>query len=160
MCTARCTRSGQRFTRFSRVYLVYFLSYLVMLLLPLVGVLYLYHQVVDITEKNCATNALSDVTEVSADLRARLAWMDNRASQFLLDPQMTRMIYAEPLTYGDKRVNEFNAFSDHLNDLIGSYDADFLGYRMLFKESGVVFYHDTMSQGLEFVLNTRFTMRT
>ncbi len=139
------------FDRFKRVYLVFFVSYLLMLLLPLAGIMYLYHQVVGIAEKNCAGTALEEITESSAKLSAQLSWMDSRASQFLLDSQVTSMIYADPLTYGDKRVSTFTAFSDHLNDLIGTYDKDYLGYRMIFQDSELVFYENAMSHGLSFV---------
>ena len=79
--------------------------------------------------------------------------MDGAASRFLLDSQMTSMMYAEPLSYGDKRINIFNAFSGHLNDLIGICDKDFLDFRMLFQDSELVFYDDAISHGLEFVFD-------
>ncbi|MGN1369415.1 MAG: hypothetical protein ACI4WX_11130 [Aristaeellaceae bacterium] len=125
--------AGDRwFDRFKRVYLVFFATYIVSLLLPLAGILFLYQQVMEISEKNCARNALSALTTTSTELRAQLNWMESTSSRFLLDSQMTSMIFAEPLTYGDKRVNTFNTFSKHLNDLIGDFDRSFLGYRMLF----------------------------
>jgi len=138
------------FSRFKRVYLAFFLSYLIMLTVPVAGILYLYHQVTVTTERNCAASAISQNQEVSADLRSRLSWMDSQASRFLLDSQLTQMMTAGPLSYGDKRVNQFTAFIAHLDDLIGAYDANDQGYRMLFQDSELVFYHGAMSHGLEF----------
>ena len=139
------------FDRFKRVYLIFFVSYLFMLLLPLGGIMYLYAQVMGIAEKNSAKNAMEQITEVSAKLQAQFSWMDSKAAQFLLDSQVTSMIYAEPLTYGDKRINSFMAFGEHLDDLIGTYDKNYLGYRMLFQDNELVFYEDAMSHGLAFV---------
>lgn len=138
------------FDRFKRVYLVFFVTYLVSLLLPLTGIMLLYRQVASIAEKNCAKNALTALSTTGTELRAQLNWMDAAASRFFLDSQMTAMIYADPLEYGDKRVNTFNTFSDHLNDMIGQYDQNFIGYRMLFQDSELVFYDGVISHGLEF----------
>ncbi|MBQ8655114.1 MAG: helix-turn-helix domain-containing protein [Clostridia bacterium] len=133
---------------------IYLISYLVMLMLPVAGVLYLNHRVNEMSERNCARDAEAALQDVSASLRAQLAWMDSTAGRFLLDYQTTGMIYAGPLTYGDTRVNTFTAFSKHLNELIGVYDADSLGYRMLFQDSELVFDELAMAQGLEFVFST------
>ncbi|MGN0779607.1 MAG: hypothetical protein ACI4MJ_10695, partial [Aristaeellaceae bacterium] len=135
------------------MYLIFFASYLAMLLLPLAGILYLYGQVTDMAEKNCVQHAMVAISDTAVSLRAQLSWMDSAASRFLLDSQMTSMMYAEPLSYGDKRVNSFKAFSEHLNDLIGTYDKDYLGFRMLFQDSELVFYDDAISRGLEFFFN-------
>lgn len=137
--------------RFRRVYLVFFATYIVTLLMPLTGLMYLYGQVIDISEKNCARNTLSTVSEASVALRARLNWMENTAARFLLDSQITSMINADPLEYGDKRINSFTTFSKHLSEQIGVYDTNFLGYRMLFQHNELVFYDGAMSCGLEFV---------
>ena len=108
----RSRAAGGRWrVRFRRVYLVFFASYLVMLMMPLAGILYLYNQVMDVTEKNCARSALSAISDTASSLRSRLQWMDSTASRFLLDSQMTSMMYAEPLSYGDKRVNTFTSFN-------------------------------------------------
>ncbi|MBQ4580134.1 MAG: helix-turn-helix transcriptional regulator [Clostridia bacterium] len=120
-------------------------------MLPLAGILYLYHEVTASTEQNCAKNALSTVGEAASRLNSRLSWMESTAARFILDSQMTSMIYAEPLEYGDKRINTFNAFSRHLNDLIGEYDQGDIGFRMLFQNSELVFYDDAISHGLAFV---------
>ena len=146
------SRPSSRWTdRFKRVYLIFFATYLVSLMLPLAGILYLYHEVTVSTEKNCAKSALSTVGEAASRLDARLSWMENTAARFILDSQLTSMIYAEPLEYGDKRINTFNAFSRHLNDLIGEYNQGDLGFRMLFQNSELVFYDDAISHGLAFV---------
>ena len=137
--------------RFRRIYLVFFATYIVTLLLPLAGLMYLYGQVVDISEKNCAKTTVPTVREASVTLRAQLSWMENTASRFLLDSQITSMINANPLEYGDKRINSFTTFSDHLSEQIGVYNTNFLGYRMLFQDNELVFYDDAMSCGLEFV---------
>ncbi|MGN0972844.1 MAG: helix-turn-helix domain-containing protein [Aristaeellaceae bacterium] len=153
MWKRRRAAGGRWGVRFRRVYLVFFASYLVMLMLPLAGILYLYNQVMDVTEKNCARSALTAISDTASSMRSRLLWMDGAASRFLLDSQMTSMMYAEPLSYGDKRINTFTAFSDHLNDLIGIYDKESLGFRMLFQDSELVFYDDVISHGLEFVFD-------
>ena len=137
--------------RFKRVYLVFFATYIISLMLPLAGILYLYHEATNSAEKYCAKSALTAINETAALLDSRLRWMENTASRFLLDSQMTSMIYAEPLEYGDKRINSFKSFSSHLNDLIGEYDHQDLGFRMLFQNSELVFYDDAISHGLAFV---------
>lgn len=136
--------------RFKRVYLIFFATYILSLILPMAGILFLYHEVTEIAEKNCATNALTDIGETAAKLDARIRWMENTAARFILDSKTTNMIYAEPLKYGDKRINMFNDFSEHLNDLISEYDQGDLGFRMLFQDSELVFCGDAMSQGLAF----------
>lgn len=143
-----------RFVGLKRVFLIFLTSYIIMLMLPAAGILYLYTQFTEATERNCAQSAISSIEETSALLRARLSWMDNTASRFLLDSDLTGMIFADPLKYGDTRVRSFNAFSKHLNDRIGIYDAQFLGYRMFFQDSGLIFYEDNISTGLRFYFDT------
>lgn len=145
------------YSRFKRVFQIFLLSYLAMLLLPTAGLLYLYHQVTLMAEQDCAQNAMFVVDEKAADLSTQLKWIDNTAGRFLLDTNVTNMLFTDPLIYGDARVSTFTAFSRHLSDKIGTYDASSLGYRFLFQNSELVFYSDTMSQGLEFVFNNTLT---
>lgn len=141
------------YSRFKRVFQIFLLSYLSMLLLPTAGILYLYHQVTLMAEQDCAQNAMFVVDEKAADLSTQLKWIDNTAGRFLLDTNVTNMLFTDPLSYGDERVPTFTAFSKHLSDKIGTYDASSLGYRFLFQNSELVFYSDTMSQGLQFVFD-------
>lgn len=135
---------------FKRVYLIFFVTYIVSLILPVAGIFFLYHEVTEITEKNCAKNAMTDIGETAVKLDARIRWMETTATRFMQDSKLTNMIYAEPLTYGDKRINMFNEFSEHLNDMISEYDQGDLGFRMLFQDSELVFCDNAMSQGLAF----------
>lgn len=150
-------QSSRGLGRFKRVFSIFFASYLLTLLLPCAGILYLYHQIEEMTERNCTRDAITTINDVSADLRARIAWMDNAAARLHMDTSTTSMLFAPRLTYGDTRINNINAYTRHLNDLLGAYDQESPGYRLLFQNSEMVFDEASLAQGLEFVFNTALT---
>lgn len=143
-------RLPRAYARFRRVFFIFLASYMLMLMLPSAGILYLYREVVQMTERNSARNAMTAVDDVGDALRAELLWMDNAAAKLLLNTDMISMLYADPLSYADTRVGAFSAFSERLNDLIGAYDTDFLGFRLLFQDSELVFYDNAIAHGLRF----------
>lgn len=154
-------RSKTRLTyRFKHVFTVFLLSYLLMLIVPSASSIYLYSNVLRITERNCVQGTLTALNEAGAELNFLLSSMDNSAYRMVYDSDLVNIMYMPRPSDGNTKVNEFVRFTKRLDEKLGGVTDVLGGYRMLFRENELVFYSSAMSQGLEFYFDNALTYQS